>query len=130
MEDILARTASTQERWVSDTEAYLPKAFKRIKRHGKMHNHSLEDYGFYGTKRTPRIYRQAGRVLFPSRFSLFPLESCRSSQTHPLSFISPAGDGLDSRRRVVFIQHKKYSLPRSGQQASSWRFFWRADPGT
>jgi hypothetical protein len=30
------------------------------------------------------------------------------------SFISPAGDGLDSRRRVAFIQHKKCGLPRSG----------------
>jgi hypothetical protein len=50
-------TVSTQKRWVSDTEAYLPKAFKRIKRQEKMHNHSLEVYGFYGTKRTPRIHR-------------------------------------------------------------------------
>jgi hypothetical protein len=38
MEDILAKTASTQERLVSDTEAYLPKAFKRINRQDKMHN--------------------------------------------------------------------------------------------
>jgi hypothetical protein len=56
MKDRLAKTASTQEYWVSDTEAYLPKALKRIKRQEKMHNHSLEEYGFYGTKRTPRIH--------------------------------------------------------------------------
>jgi hypothetical protein len=57
MEDILAKTASTQERWVSDTEAYLPKAFKRIKNQKKLRNHALEEYGFYGTKRIPRIHR-------------------------------------------------------------------------
>jgi hypothetical protein len=32
MEDLLATTVSTQERWVSLTEAYLPKVFKRIKK--------------------------------------------------------------------------------------------------
>jgi hypothetical protein len=42
-------------------------------------------------------------------FSQFPLESCQSSQAHPLSFL--AGDGLDSRRRVVSIQHKKIRSP-------------------
>jgi hypothetical protein len=57
MEDILATTASTQERWVSNTDAYLPKAVKRIKRQEKMHNHLLEEYGLYGTKRTSRIHR-------------------------------------------------------------------------
>jgi hypothetical protein len=57
MEDILAKTASTRERWVSLTEAYLPKVFKRLKKQEQMHNHSLEEYGFYSTKRTPRIYR-------------------------------------------------------------------------
>jgi hypothetical protein len=57
MEDVLATTASTRERWVSDTEAYLPKAFKRIKKQEKRQNHSLEEYGFHGTKRTPRIHR-------------------------------------------------------------------------
>jgi hypothetical protein len=31
-EDLLATSVSTQERWVSLTEAYLPKAFKRIKK--------------------------------------------------------------------------------------------------
>jgi hypothetical protein len=57
MVDLLAKTASTQERWVSDTEAYLPKAFKRIKNQKKRRNHALEEYGFYGTERTPRIHR-------------------------------------------------------------------------
>jgi hypothetical protein len=80
---ILATTVSTQERWVSDTETYLPKAFKRIKRQGKMHNHSLEEHGFYGTKRIGKL------VGFFSLhvFSQFPLESCRSSQAHPFSFM-------------------------------------------
>jgi hypothetical protein len=57
MEDLLATTGSTQERWVSDTEAYLPKAFRRINNQKKRRNHALEEYGFYGTKRTPRIHR-------------------------------------------------------------------------
>jgi hypothetical protein len=57
MEDLLATTVSTQERWVFLTEAYLPKAFKLIKKQDKIRNHSLEEYGFYGTQRTPRIHR-------------------------------------------------------------------------
>jgi hypothetical protein len=40
-------------------------------------------------------------------FSQFHLESCRSASFFHASFISPAGDGLDSRRRVVLIQHTK-----------------------
>jgi hypothetical protein len=48
MEGLLAETASTQERWVSDTEAYLPKAFKCIKGQEKLYNHVLEEHGFYG----------------------------------------------------------------------------------
>jgi hypothetical protein len=63
IEDILFKNASTQERWVTDTETYLPKALLQIKKHEKMRNHS---HGFYGTECTPR-------------------ESCRSSQAHPLS---------------------------------------------
>jgi hypothetical protein len=35
MEDLLATTASTQERWVSLTEAYPPKVFKRLKKQEK-----------------------------------------------------------------------------------------------
>jgi hypothetical protein len=57
MEDVLAKTASIQERWVTDTEAYLPKARWRIKKQEKMHNHSLKEFGFDGMERTPRIYR-------------------------------------------------------------------------
>jgi hypothetical protein len=49
MEDLLAANVSTQERWVSLTEAFLPIAFKRIKKQDKIHNHSLEEYGFHGT---------------------------------------------------------------------------------
>jgi hypothetical protein len=134
MEDLLATTVSTHGRWVSLTEAYLPKAFKRIKKQEKIHNHSLEEYGFDDTERTPRIHRYVGRVLFPSRFlpvSFRELsELAGASSFFHASFIPPAGDGLDSRRRVDLIQHKKYGLPRSGQSASSWRFFWRADRGT
>jgi hypothetical protein len=55
MEDVLAKTASTQERWVTDTEAHLPKARWRIKNQEKMRNRSLKE--FYGRERTPRIYR-------------------------------------------------------------------------
>jgi hypothetical protein len=57
MEDLLVTTVSTQERWVSLTEAYLPKALKRIQKQEKIHNHSLEEYRFHGTQRTPRIHR-------------------------------------------------------------------------
>jgi hypothetical protein len=61
MEDLLATTVSTQERWVSQVEAYLPKVFKRLKKQAKIGNHSLEEYGFehgfHGTQRTPRIHR-------------------------------------------------------------------------
>jgi hypothetical protein len=32
MEDLFATTVSTQEYWVSHTEAYLPKAWRRIKK--------------------------------------------------------------------------------------------------
>jgi hypothetical protein len=44
MEDLLATTVCTQERWVSLTEAYLPKAFKRSKKQDKIRNHSLGEY--------------------------------------------------------------------------------------
>jgi hypothetical protein len=83
MEDLLATTVSTQERWVSLTEAYLPKVFKRLKKQAKIHNHSLEEYGFeygfHGTQRTPEFIG----MLVPQ----FHLESCRSSQAHPLSIM-------------------------------------------
>jgi hypothetical protein len=112
MEDLLATTVSTQERWVSNTEAYLPKAFKRIKK--------KERFTITHSRNTGSMVRSAilefiGKLVgFFSRpvFSQFHLESCRSSQAHILfhclhaSFISPAGGGLDSRRRVVLIQHK------------------------
>jgi hypothetical protein len=56
MEDLLATTVSTQERWVSQVEAYLPKVFKRLKKQAKIGNHSLEEYGFehgfHGTQRS------------------------------------------------------------------------------
>jgi hypothetical protein len=57
VEDLLAKTLSTQEGWVSDIEANLPKAFKRLKNQKRRRNHALEEYGLYGTKRTPRIHR-------------------------------------------------------------------------
>jgi hypothetical protein len=57
MEDLLATTDSTQERWVSLTEAYLPKAFKRIKKQDYIRNHSIEEYGFHGKQHTPIIHR-------------------------------------------------------------------------
>jgi hypothetical protein len=31
MEDVLTRTVSSQERWITKTEAFLPKALRRIK---------------------------------------------------------------------------------------------------
>jgi hypothetical protein len=44
MEDLLATTLSTQERWVSLTEAYLPIAFKRINKQDNDSHDSLEEY--------------------------------------------------------------------------------------
>jgi hypothetical protein len=87
MEDVFAETASTQESWVPDTEAYLPKAFTRIKKQEKMNNHALEEYGFYGIRSA--LLEFIGELV--GFFSLyvffrFRLESCRSSQAHPFSF--------------------------------------------
>jgi hypothetical protein len=63
----------------------------------------------------PRIHRQVGRVLFPSRFlpvSFRELsELTGASSFFHASFISPAGDGLDSYRRVVLIHHQKIRSP-------------------
>jgi hypothetical protein len=54
MEDILTKTVSSQESWITKTEAFLPKALWRIKTHKQMHNHSIPEY--CGADRTPRIY--------------------------------------------------------------------------
>jgi hypothetical protein len=53
MEDILTKTVSSQESWITKTEAFLPKAFRRIKERKKMQNHSLPEY--YGADITPII---------------------------------------------------------------------------
>jgi hypothetical protein len=53
MEDILTRTVSSQERWITKTEAFLPKALRRIKTQEKRKNHSIKK--FFGADRTPRI---------------------------------------------------------------------------
>jgi hypothetical protein len=55
MEDILATTVSSQESWIAKTEAFLPKARRRILKQFKKRNHSVKEY--FGAKRTPRIQR-------------------------------------------------------------------------
>jgi hypothetical protein len=82
MVDILAKTASTQERWDSDTEAYLPKAFKRIKRQENMHNHSL-------SRNTGPMVRSA-LLEFIGKFGFFSL--------HVFSHFP-----LGARRRILSI---------------------------
>jgi ribonuclease HI len=47
MEDILTKTVSSQERWITKTEAFLPKALRRIKERRKKRNHSIKKY--FGT---------------------------------------------------------------------------------
>ena len=53
MEDILTKTVSSQESWVTKTEVFLPKALRRIKRRKNMHNHSIPEY--HSADRAPRI---------------------------------------------------------------------------
>jgi hypothetical protein len=54
MEDILTKTVSSQESWITKTEAFLPKALWRIKTQKQMHNHTIPEYD--GADRTPGIY--------------------------------------------------------------------------
>jgi hypothetical protein len=53
MEDVLTRTVSSQERWITKTEAFLPKALRRIKTQEKKKNHSIKK--LFGVDITPRI---------------------------------------------------------------------------
>jgi hypothetical protein len=55
MEDLLAKTVSAQERWVTLTTELLPKIQRRLARLQKNNQHSMTEY--YGAKRTPRISR-------------------------------------------------------------------------
>jgi hypothetical protein len=55
MEDLLAKSVSVQERWVTLTTDLLPKIKKRLAKLQKNEQHSLKEY--YGAKRTPRISR-------------------------------------------------------------------------
>jgi hypothetical protein len=87
IEDLLATTASTQERWVSDTEAYLPKDFKRIKNQKERRNHALEEYGFYGRSAFLEFIGKLVGFFSLHVFSQFHLESCRRSQAHPFAFV-------------------------------------------
>jgi hypothetical protein len=87
MEDILAKNASTQERWATDTGAYLPKAFKRIKKKEKMRiTHSRNTGSMVRSALLEFIGKLVG-FLSLHVFSQLPLESCRSSQAHPFSFM-------------------------------------------
>jgi hypothetical protein len=116
MEDVLTKTVSTQESWVAKTEVFLSKALRQIKRQKKMHNHFIPEY--HGAERTPRIdWLVSWSGLFPFTFSPSLVsfrelsELADASFLFHNSFISTAGDGLDSRRRVVFIQRTKIRFP-------------------
>jgi hypothetical protein len=107
MEDVLTRTVSSQERWITKTEAFLPKAPRRIKTQEKKKNHPIKKV------RIAPLELLVGKLvdLFPFTFS----PSLRSRVVGALRrirclsrfFHFDSRGRSDSRRRVVFIQKKR-----------------------
>jgi hypothetical protein len=92
MEEILAKTASTQESWVTDTEAYP--TYPRLGSESRDRKrctiaHSLNTGSMVRSALLEFISTLAGFFSLHV-VSKFPLESCRSSQAHPFSFILPS----------------------------------------
>jgi hypothetical protein len=119
------QTVSSQERWITKTEAFLPKALQRISRHRK--RGKITPARSFWVRIAP-VELLAGKLVgfFPFTFS----PSFRSRvvgarrRILPLSrFFHFNSRGL-TQASGLYPTHTKYGLARSGQPASSWRFLF------